>query len=379
MANMHPVVLVHGLFGWGPGEVADFPYWGLGRSVSSVLPRREASVGAISSLHDRACELAFQIRGGHVDYGEHHASDAGHARYGRTFTTDEALHPAWSAEQPVHLVGHSMGAPTIVRLQQLLDDDFFGWDSTHQWVASISSISGALNGSTATYFFGCNESTGLLDEDTLGDFLADLVEATLRATGGLFDRVYDFDLDHWGITTDPDQPMGAYLDQVAASPMFRGRDNAAYDLTLQGALAHNAESRSHPNTHYFSYVTGQTFGGYFTGKHYPQPDMNPFMIPSSLYVGRKRFDQPFYPGFDSSDWWENDGIVSSYSQLYPRIAGQHQLGGEIGDRTTFERGCWYYEHVDDMDHIDIVALPELDQIGRQKTFYQDLFDRLASL
>lgn len=71
--------------------------------------------------------------------------------------------------------------------------------------------------------------------------------------------------------------------------------------------------------------------------------------------------------------------MSSYSQLYPRIAGGHQLGGEIGDRTTFEPGCWYYEHVDDMDHIDIVALPELDQVGRQKTFYHDLFDRLASL
>ncbi len=32
-----------------------------------------------------------------------------------------------------------------------------------------------------------------------------------------------------------------------------------------------------------------------------------------------------------------------------------------------------------MDHIDIVALPQLNQIGRQKRFYMALFDRLAGL
>jgi triacylglycerol esterase/lipase EstA (alpha/beta hydrolase family) len=63
VANDCPVVLVHGLFGWGPGELAEFPYWGKGLTVPSPLPRLVASVGPISSLHDRACELAFNIRG----------------------------------------------------------------------------------------------------------------------------------------------------------------------------------------------------------------------------------------------------------------------------------------------------------------------------
>lgn len=379
MANGFPVILVHGLFGWGPGEVADFPYWGTARSVPCPLPRREASVGPISSLHDRACELAFQLKGGRVDYGARHAARAGHDRYGRTYDGDAVLHPTWSARQPVHLVGHSMGAPTIVLLQQLLEEDAFGWGSSHRWIASISSISGVLNGSTATYFLGCSERTGRLRPDTVGDYLAHAVELTLRATGSLFDRFYDFDLDHWGLGTHDGEPLDAYVARIASSPMFLGKDNAAYSVTIQGLLEQNARCGTYRGTYYFAYATEQTFDGLLTGHHYPEPDMNPFLVPTAFYQGRKRFDRPFYPGFRSEDWWPNDGLVSVYSQLFPRTAGHHRVGGVIGDAISFRRGRWYHQVLDDVDHIDIVALPQLDQIGRQKAFYRGLFARLAAL
>jgi len=379
VGNHHPLVLVHGMFGWGPGELAGFPYWGSGHWIPCPLPRREASVGPISSVHDRACELAFQLKGGRVDYGETHSAEAGHGRYGRTYEGDKVLHPGWSDEAPVHLVGHSMGAPTIWALQQLLADDFFRWGSTHRWVSSISSISGVLNGSTANYFLGCDEVSGLLDRQSAGHFLADSIELFLRATGGMFDRFYDFQLDQWGLGVRSEERLDAYIRRIAESPMFLGRDNGAYSVTIQGLLEQNRRCLTYPDTYYFSYVTEQTATGFLSEYAYPELDMNPVMIPTSLYIGRTRFDRSFYPGFRSEEWWPNDGLVSVYSQMYPRTAGLHPVGGVIEDSLGFQPGRWYHQLLEDMDHIDIVALPQPDQIARQWRFYQGLFNRLAAL
>lgn len=389
MAKSDPIILVHGLFGFGPGEFAELPYWGTGRSVPGVLPRREASVGPVSSTHDRACELAWQIKGGRVDYGEGHAAESGHRRHGRTFEGREVLHPGWSEDHRVHLVGHSMGGPTIWMCQQLLAEDYWGWGSTADWITSITSISGVLNGSTATYFFGCDEETGLLGAESAGGFIGRALEVFLRATGGLFDRFYDFDLDHWPDLTadDPDASLAAqegeslkdYTGRIAASPMFWGKDNAAYSITIQGLLEQNARCVTHPNTYYFSYATEQTFGGYFSGHHYPEPDMNPLAIPSSIYMGRAEYDEPFYDGFRSEDWWHNDGLVSVHSQLYPHTAGVHPVGGTIDDHPIPQPGRWYHQLLEDTDHIDIVALPQLGRVGDQRRFYASLYEKLATL
>ena len=69
MGNTFPAILIHGLFGHGPDELEGLPYWTAALSVPAPLPRFTASVGPISSNHDRACELAAQIKGTRVDYG----------------------------------------------------------------------------------------------------------------------------------------------------------------------------------------------------------------------------------------------------------------------------------------------------------------------
>jgi triacylglycerol esterase/lipase EstA (alpha/beta hydrolase family) len=379
MSNSCPAIFTHGLFGWGPAEVGGFPYWGTAALVDSPLPRHFASVGPVSSVHDRACELAFQIKGGTVDYGQRHAVEEGHARYGRSYDVAAAFHPDWSSGNPVHLVGHSMGAPTIWMLQHLLAIDFFGWGSDANWVKSISAVSGVLNGSTATYYLGCDEETGLLREDSIGDFLTRAIELHLRITGDVFDRIYDFDLDHWDLQPLCGERLPDLLARIAMSPMFRGRDNAAYSLTVQGQREQNLLCLTYPDTWYFSYVTEQTFPGFLTDKHYPEPMMNPFMIPTALHIGRMEFREPFFAGFNAADWWHNDGLVPVYSQMYPRLAGDHPVGGQIGDRQQFEAGRWYHEILCSTDHIDIVAMPQLGQIGEQKRFYSRLLGRLASL
>ena len=144
-------------------------------------------------------------------------------------------------------------------------------------------------------------------------------------------------------------------------------------------LEQNAFCATHPNTYYFSYVTDQTVGGVLTNHYYPEPLMNPFLIPSALFVGQHSFQPGFYDGFESSDWWPNDGLVSVYSQMFPRTAGDHPVGGDSRTLASFAPGRWYYELVPSTDHVDIVALPELWKVGEQRRFYQRLFDRLAAL
>jgi len=229
-----------------------------------------------------------------------------------------------------------MGASTAVLLQQLLAEDFFDWDSTDRWVASISSLSGVLNGTTATYFFGCDPVSGLVKKEGAAGHLGHAIETMLRATGDRLTRAYDFHLDQWGLG-------------------LRGGE----DL---------------PN-----YVTEKTMSGVFLNHAYPQPGMNPFLIPSALYVGQAEFETPFFPSFNAEDWWPNDGLVSTYSQMYPRIAGDHPVRGVINDAAGYVSGGWYYQLLHDRDHIDLVALPSLGKRRWQKRFYKALFNRLAHL
>jgi len=383
MSNQRPVVLVHGILGFGPKELGPLNYWGTAFKVPSPLRRFEASVGPLSSAYDRACELAAQVRGTRVDYGAAHARRHGHARYGADYT-GRGFVPDWSAARPVHLVGHSLGSPTIRCLQHLLAVDHWGWHSDESWVASLTTLSGVSNGSTLTYFFGADERTGRLGGSSLAAGLMLIVEAYAYATGGIQDAVYNFDLDHWGFERRPGESLAEFLLRLARSPFLSGRDNACYSLTLQGAYADNAVWKTYPGTYYFSHVTAQTEQGWLSGHHYPSPRMNPALLPHAAYIGRKQFERKPIPlrGFRDGDWWENDGAVSTYSQKYPHISGQHPVGIEFDARTPagrFGRGRWHHSRERDVDHLDICVLPQVDQVGWQRRFYVGLFERLAAL
>jgi triacylglycerol esterase/lipase EstA (alpha/beta hydrolase family) len=381
MGNTHPVILVHGLLGFGPKELGPMNYWGSGMRVASPLERHEASVGPLSSAHDRACELAAQIKGTQVDYGASHAESAGHARYGPDYS-GRGFVPAWSATHPVHLVGHSLGSPTCRCLQHLLATDFWGWGSDERWVRSISTISGVSNGSTLVYFFGVDEWSGRMRPESGMTPLLRMLEVFTSASGAILDAVYNFDLDHWGYLRGPDESLMAYLRRVSRSQFLWGMDNAAYSLSLQGAYRDNRVWRTYPDSYYFAYVTVQSKAGWFSGRHYPSMLMNPAMVGLSGYIGQKVFHEEPIPGFRAEDWWENDGAVSTYSQIYPHISGEHPVGETFEAAMppeAFLPGRWYTKWERGMDHLDICVSPQPLQVGRQKDFYQDLYGRLAAL
>ncbi len=384
MANTRPAVLVHGLLGFGPKELGRLNYWGSALRVPSPVKRHEASVGPLSSAHDRACELAAQIKGTRVDYGEEHAAREGHERYGYDFN-DKGFVPTWDEERPVHLVGHSLGSPTIRCLQHLLELDYWGWGSSHRWVASINTISGVSNGSSLVYHFDADERTGLLDPAGASTSIMRLIEVMTSASGGLLDAIYNLDLDHWGFVREPGESLEKYLDRVGQSDFLWGRDNAPYSLSLQGAYEDNGVWKTYPDTFYLSFVTEQTFRGWLTGRHYPNLRMNPGLLVPATYIGHKKFADSPLPAsvpFSNSDWWENDGLVSSFSQKYPHTNGDHPVGGKFTDATPtarFEPGRWYFQKLSGIDHLDVCISPQRSQIGWKKRFYNRLWTRLSSL
>lgn len=127
----------------------------------------EADVGGLSSVHDRACELYQQIVGimrvqksaetnkvpiadqvyGAGQVEQKHRTSYYKPRYLRkSFKNKTTAHPkgieGWSETKKIHLVGHSLGGPTIRYLQYLLkigyfDDEYKGIDRS-SWIASIT-------------------------------------------------------------------------------------------------------------------------------------------------------------------------------------------------------------------------------------------------
>ena len=390
MKSQH-IVLIHGLFGWGKKELGGLPYWGYAGEVDHQgFTVHEASCGPVSSFHDRACEVGAQIKGAHIDYGASHSEAEGHSRFSDDYT-GKGLIPDWSEDNPVIIIGHSAGGHTALRLQRLLADDFWGWGSNAQWIEAVVCLSAVLNGSTLPYMLGCDKQSGLLS-GSFGPFLGKAIQFFAMAGGGSIENIFDFDLDQW-IGEGKGGNFKNIVAEIDRSNYAKGKDNLAFDLTLQGGYEANQRFQTDPQTYYLSFITEQTTKGWLTSNHYPDPLMNPSLAATAAYQGVVvDFDHPPIPSWGSGDlviekWRENDGAVSSISQRYPFTGKEHLVGGEgILKRHTIEQGKWYYERVKDstgrsFDHLDIGfgCFTDPSLIEAQKTLYKNIFSLVKEL
>ena len=386
----HKVIFVHGFFGWGPKELnRSLPYWGEAENADPFREDEErkarfASVGPISSNHDRACELFYQIKGGDCDYGQDHSEKHEHTRILTHWEKGfDPLYPSWNQENPIHLVCHSQGTTTARMLQFLLDRNFFSPD--HQtkanWIKSITSISGANNGTTLLYPLGCSDRTGRVDATSIiksiTKRLPNLIKHSTRPG-------YNFDLDQWGLNATQDESVFDLFKSVDANRFILGEDNAFYDLTLHSMHQWNQILKEYTDTYYFSYPTHQTVRVPFTHVHIPGIRMNPALWFFSGLMGRYSFSRDFrdsLPGtFENSDWRKNDGIVPTYAQEYPRIPIEHPHKFCHENETNFQPGIWnVMDHESSAwDHWDITVFPG-DRRAKQRRFYQNLFDELNAI
>lgn len=97
------------------------------------------------SLHDRACQVFYELVGGTVDYGTEHSEYHQHTQHGATYK--QGKYPIWNAENPITIIGHSFGGLTAWVLQSYLAQMRFpGHGTTESWVTGIITVNTPLNG-----------------------------------------------------------------------------------------------------------------------------------------------------------------------------------------------------------------------------------------
>ncbi|MBQ5947523.1 triacylglycerol lipase [Massilia sp. ST3] len=352
-ANNYPVILVHGVLGFGPDEFqhSGFNYWGGYGDIARRMqvyhgPRNVfvAAVGPISSNWDRAAELYAQIKGGCVDYGAAHVrkhGTPGQAQKppGKCWAADPAdnpqayppaFYPAWDARHPIHLIGHSQGGTTIRALVELLEhgspedegDGELYRGGKLGWIRSVTTISAPHNGTT------------------------------------LSDAVFD-------IAPSLRTPLRELLSHRAAQ----------WELAPDGAREFNRWARTSPQVYYYSVGTLATEAGSWccndtdrviapiqtTAFQYPRADMIPYfklfagewIVPSPLQrgIGGYTQDAPGRQRIDS-DWFANDGVVNTVSMRAP---SGHPVRDYDG---TSVKGSWNYLGTwRGYDHFDILNWP----------------------
>lgn len=364
--NNYPIVMVHGLFGWGNDELFGINYWGGKNSLRDMLTKKgytvyTPTIGSISSNWDRACELYAYLKGGTVDYGEAHSKAAGHSRYGRTYPgVYKDLGEANGTNiKKVHLLGHSMGGQTIRVLAQLLEngdeneincnqDNISSlFTGNHHWIDSITTLSTPHDGSQEDekqmnlepyfhrFFAGMASKAGIIDSSN---------------------PCFDFRLDQWGLKKNPNESYNDYYTRVFQSNIWHDtKDLSIWDLSLEGAKELNSWVKNQDDIYYFSISCVDTHKDFTTGYEVPNINMTPLLVPSSIYMGKYTTSDPNKVIVDSS-WWRNDGIVSVRSAIAPHEGSTDKIVNFNPSKMSAEKGVWnYLGEINNVDHLEVVG------------------------
>ena len=338
--NDYPIVLVHGFMGWGPNEMGSYNYWGGKYEMVQEFEKKGhkilvSNVGPVSSNWDRAVELYYQIKGGQVDYGKGHSNTYGIVRKPKN-KRYKGLYPEWSIDNPIHIIGHSMGGQTARMLDYLLtssisdttgkkESNFLG-DEQSGMIKSITTISTPHNGTTLSTFI----SAGI-------PFLQDMV-AVAAVVGNSF---YNFDLEQWGFAINQGESWTSYFKRLQKHPAWGTKNIVSWDVSIQGAKDINSIISANQDVYYFSFVNSNTDLNLKTGRHTPNNSMSFIIRSNARIMGMKK---AYYADGTSTDstWFENDGIVNKISMYGPTTGAN---GPDLVSKYTTSEllipGQWY--------------------------------------
>ncbi|MBZ9633091.1 esterase/lipase family protein [Clostridium sp. FP1] len=385
LSNNYPIVMVHGLFGWGNDELFGVNYWGGKESLKDLLTNKgytvyTPTIGSISSNWDRACELYAYLKGGTVDYGYAHSIKAGHERFGRTYP---GVYTQWGTTdadgiKKVHLIGHSMGGQTVRVLAQLLengdkDEINCNKDSTSplftgnkHWIDSILTI--------ATPHDGSQEDD---KQSKLEPFAHDFF-AAMASNAGILNSdnpCLDFKMDQWGLKKQSDESYESYCKRVFNSNIWKEtKDISIWDLSQEGSKELNSWVKAQKDIYYFSIACVDTHKELLTQHQIPNTNMDPLLLKASIFMGQYTNSTYGEVQVDKT-WWRNDGIVSVISAIGPHEGSQDKIVSYDSNATT-ERGVWnYMGEINNIDHIEVVGQSET----RYHKYLQNKFIELANM
>ncbi|GJE85878.1 alpha/beta hydrolase fold-containing protein [Phanerochaete sordida] len=401
-ADPIPLVIVEGFLGGaGPFLWGNFhSYCDPDGQLEAGEPRRKvifASIGPVSSLHDRACELYYTLKGGTVDYGAEHSQASRHARYGRYHSS--GLYPEWSPEKPVHFIGHSMGGPTVTKLQWLLGSGFFGKSETPDMVLSLVTVSSPFRGTQAVYTLGeRTEGAPRVRPFSVGSFLTKGVHIASYLSPHMpsfLDMHADARSLSYMTTT-----FREFTRLLRQSNWGESRDAAPFDVTFEAADLReaNGEGLPYPRTFYRSYAASMTSVDAATTKS-DKPSMRYALLNPPLFVlssaissydfsyikpspsvinvhhpRRSRRSSRSGPNRDALR--ANDGIVPVLSQWHPLNCSETTcrhwprepaVPQDFSDLPDPVPGLWDVFEVPDATHISLV--PFWYGTARQRAFW----------
>ena len=353
--NNYPIVFVHGFMGWGPEEMGDYSYWGGKNNYIKELQSDgftifEVSVGPISSNYDRAVEVFYQIKGGQVDYGATH-SEKNEMIRSPIEKNYVGLYPKWNEENPIHILGHSMGGQTARMLNYLLSHEFYQKSGKKEesallgnayfgWIKSISTISTPHNGTTLTHI--------ITSTIPYVQYFAGIA--------GLFGNSYfDFDLEQFGIKKQINETWLSFITGLKDNPIIGTKNFSVYDLSLSGAKDFNSYSQTSPEVYYFSFITSTTKRDKKTSFHVPLDDTPLLNKARAKLIGSR---SGYWDDGKQTDslWFENDGVVNSISMYGPTtgVNGADPII-EYDPEDLLITGQWYWKKLDQMDHWSIIG------------------------
>ncbi|CAG8786831.1 8828_t:CDS:2 [Dentiscutata erythropus] len=359
--NKDTFVLVPGLLPYDTIEIGGIiiaDYWG--DVKEQVEDPCITSPSPFGSLHDRAVELYYQIKGGQVDYGLVHSHQFCHKQLGETY---EGLVPNWSPENPIVLIGKGYGATTALYLQHLLSTNFFGQHTAGKMIKGIICWSAPHRGSTLPYYLGLEPgSRCLVHPFSILQLLLSLIHLICYFT--FLEKLFNFGLnDKFGLAPKSEggeQSLGSALSARSRFSCFG--DNFLADWSVEGARMRYAgdEKDKHyldPHCIYLNYVsTGRTWKSKITGHYWPRLSWR--NIPTwfiSIMLGRYKLATDAERQVlrtSSSTYWQNDGTLSVHAQLPP--PHQHVLMNIALDQRLYDPveheitpGVWYNLYVND--------------------------------